>query len=224
MPSWLRGLLGGGPARCWQEPDLEDFLAWPGATLEYWLRMVFAAVAGRMTWAARGETPLITACPAANAKTNVKWADGALIWPGGTGALVEVKAIPLLRPAKLQAVATDLAALLAVDWPRPRCSIPGPDAGVDERWWQARHDLTESWALSIALLHGDTPLPDGMAWIAGRPNAGLAALQRRFPDNPPWTARTMKALAQHIFMDSWSGGQRSVTILAWAAPTATPLA
>jgi hypothetical protein len=167
----------------------------------------------------RRETPLITACPAANAKTNVKWADGALIWPGGTGALVEIKAIPVLRPAKLQAVATDLAALLAVDWP---ATLQHP--GVDERWWQARHDLTEPWALSIALLHGETPLPDGMAWITGQLNAGLAALRRRFPDSPPWTARTMEALAQHIFMDSWSGGQRSATILARAAATATPLA
>jgi hypothetical protein len=63
-----------------------------------------------------------------------------------------------------------------------------------------------------------------MAWITGQLNAGLAALRRRFPDSPPWTALTMEALAQHIFMDSWSGGQRSATILAWVAPTARPLA
>ena len=63
---------------------------------------------------------------AANAKTNVKWADGAVIWPGGTDALVEVKAIPVLRPAKLQAVVTDLAALLAVDWP---ATLQHPGAG-----------------------------------------------------------------------------------------------
>lgn len=170
--------MAGVAARCWQEPDLEDFLAWRGATLEYCLQMVFAAVAGRMTWAAQGETRLITACPAANAKTNVKRADGAVIWPGGTGALVEIKAIPVLRPAKLQAVVADLAALLAVDWPAT-LQHPGPDAAVDERWWQARHDLTEPWALSIALLHGESPLPDGMAWITGQLNAGPAALRRR---------------------------------------------
>jgi len=36
------------------------------------VQMVFAAVAGREMWAAKGETPLITACPSANAKTSEK--------------------------------------------------------------------------------------------------------------------------------------------------------
>jgi hypothetical protein len=62
VPARLRALLGLITDRCWQEPDLEDFLAWRGATQEYWVQMVFAAVAGRGKWSARGETPLITAC------------------------------------------------------------------------------------------------------------------------------------------------------------------
>ena len=133
VPSRLRSLLGVVAARYWQEPDLEDFLAWRGATLEYWMQMVFAATAGRQAWAAAGEAPLITACPAVTANTRTKWADGAVIWPDGAGALVETKAIPISRPAKVRDVVADLAALVAVDWPAT-LECPGPDAGVDERW------------------------------------------------------------------------------------------
>src|SRR6266516_4487614 len=115
--------------------------------------MVFAAVANRQIWAARGETPLITACPGANAKTNKKWADGALIWPDGVGALVEIKAVATGQPRNMQSVVFDLAALIAVGWPAT-LEIPGFDTGVDERWWQERHGVVEPWALSIALLHG----------------------------------------------------------------------
>jgi hypothetical protein len=41
----LRGVLALVAERCWQEPDLEAFLAWRGASLEYWVQMVFATVA-----------------------------------------------------------------------------------------------------------------------------------------------------------------------------------
>jgi hypothetical protein len=217
MHSRVRSLLGVVAARCWQEPDLEDFLAWRGATLEYWMQMVFAATAGRQAWAATGETPLITACPAVTAKTKTKWADGAVIWPDGAGALVEIKAIPISRAAKTRDVVGDLAALLAVDWPAT-LEFPGPDAGVDERWWQARHDLRKPWALSIALLHGQTPLPDWQTWVPGHLRAGLAALRNRFPGDPPWVARTGEALAQPVFTDEWSAERQSAAIVAWASP------
>jgi hypothetical protein len=85
---------------------------------------VLHAVANRNMWAAQGETPLITACPGAKAKTSEKWANGAVIWPDGAGALVEIKAIPASQPRRIRAVVSDLAALIAVDWPatleRPR--------------------------------------------------------------------------------------------------------
>jgi hypothetical protein len=148
-------------------------------------------------WAAQGETPLITACPGAKAKTSEKWADGAVIWPDGAGALVEIKAIPASQPRKIRAVVSDLAALIAVDWPAT-LERPGPDAGVDERWWHARHDLIEPWALGIALLHGETPMPDSETWVPGQLNAGLAALRQRFPDDPPWAARAGEALTQNV--------------------------
>lgn len=217
VPGRLRALLDLVAGRCWREPDLEDFLAWRGATLEYWVQMVFAAVAGRGMWSARGETPLITACPAATARTRQKWADGALIWPDGAGALVEIKAVPASKPASMRAVAADLAALSAVDWPAT-LALPGPDAGVDERWWQDRHRITELWAVCIALVHGPSPMEDPLAWVPAQLTAGLVSLWARFPGNPPWVLRTGQALAQPFFQDNWPGKRQAAVMLAWAAP------
>jgi hypothetical protein len=219
MPERLRTLLGWVAGRCWREPDIEDFLAWRGATMEYWVQMVFAAVVGRQLWAAQGETPLITNCPAAGAKTRQKWADGAVIWPDGTGALVEIKAVPTSQPEHLRAVVADLAALVAVDWPAT-LAVPGPDVGVDDRWWQDRHRIAGLWAVSIALLHGPPPLEDHEARVPARLKEGLASLQARFPDYPPWAARTERALAQPLFQSRWSGTHRAAVLLAWAAPPA----
>jgi hypothetical protein len=217
VPGRLRAMLDLVARRCWQEPDLEDFLAWRGATLEYWLQMVFAAVAGRHMWAAKGETPLITACPGARSKTREKWADGALIWPDGTGALVEIKAIPTDKPVNLRAVVLDLAAPTAVDWPAT-LGRPGPDAGVDDRWWQDRHRLRQPWALSIALLHGPAAMGDPQIWVPSQLGAGLASLHLRFPDDPLWAIRAKQALTRPLFTSRWSRDYRSAVMLAWAAP------
>jgi hypothetical protein len=217
VPERLRTLLGLVAGRCWEDPDLEDFLAWRGATLEYWVQMVFAAVANRQMWAARGETPLVTACPGALAKTNVKWADGALIWPDGAGALVEIKAVPTSQPRNVRAVVSDLAALVAVDWPAT-LELPGFDAGVDERWWQDRYRVVEPWALSVALLHGLAPMASLETWMPNQLKAGLASLRHRFPEYPPWAVRTEEALTQHFFNSKWSGEHRSAVMLAWVAP------
>lgn len=200
---------------------MEDFLAWRGATLEYWLQMVFAAVAGRQTWAAQGETPLVTACPAVRAKTSEKWADGAVIWPDGSGALVEIKAIPAGKPENMRAVAGDLAALIAVDWPAT-LNRPGFDAGVDDRWWADRHRLIQPWALCIALLHGPAAMDAPQVWVPARLQAGLASLRLRFPDRPSWVIRAEEALARPLFESRWSGERRSAAMLAWAAPPVFP--
>ncbi|MGH3274700.1 MAG: hypothetical protein ACRDNZ_10340 [Streptosporangiaceae bacterium] len=221
VPARLQTLLGSVAKRCWKEPDLEDFLAWRGATLEYWAQMVFAAVAGRVTWAAQGETPLITACPSSSAKTSEKWADGALIWPDGAGALVEIKAVRTSQPRNMRAVASDLAALAAVDW-QATLERPGPDAGVDDRWWQDRHGVIERWALSIALLHGRTPMASPETWVPDQLKAGIANLHRRFPERPDWVVRTEQALSQPFFKSKWAGERRSIVMLAWVAlPTAS---
>jgi hypothetical protein len=221
VPERLRTLLRLVARRCWTEPDLEDFLAWRGATLEYWAQMVFAAVAGRVTWAAQGETPLITACPSSQAKTSEKWADGALIWPDGAGVLVEIKAVPTSQPRSMRAVVFDLAALVAVDW-QATLERPGPDAGVDDRWWQDRHGIVEPWALSIALLHGPTPMASPETWAPDQLKAGLANLHLRFPQKPDWLFRTGQALSRPFFESKWSGEHRSIAMLAWVAPpTAT---
>ena len=168
VPGRLRAVVGLVADRCWREPDLEDFLAWRGATLEYWVQMVFSAVAGRSVWSARGETPLITTCPAARARTGRKWADGAVIWPDGAGALVEIKAVPASKPAGMRALAADLAALAAVDWPAT-LALPGPDAGVDERWWQDRQHRTATSASAA----GSVRVADGGL---GRKQLAAAAL------------------------------------------------
>lgn len=113
-------------------------------------------------------------------------------------------------------VVSDLAALITVDWPTT-LERPGPDAGVDERRWHARHDLIGGrgrWASRCCT----GKRPDSETWVPGQLNAGLAALRQRFADDPPWAARAGEALTQHIFMDSWSSERRSAAILAWAAP------
>lgn len=213
----LRTVLASAAEYCWRDPNLEDFLTWRGATLEYWVQMVFAATAGRQVWAARGETPLITACPNPGAKSNAKWADGALIWPDGAGAVLEVKSIEASQPIRARAIALDLAALLATDWPAS-LEISGPDRGVDDRWWQDRHQIAELWAVSVALVYGPLPVQDLREWLPAQLHAGLVALRRRFPQSPPWLIQTEKALAQHLFHSTWSGKQQAATMLAWAAP------
>ncbi len=217
MPERLHLLLDSVAKRCWEEPDLEDFLAWRGGTLEPWLQMIFWAVARRLIWAAQGETPLITACPSATAKTNKKWADGALIWPDNAGALVEIKAVPSFKPTNIQAVVSDLAALVAVDWPAT-LDIPGFDAGVDERWWKDRQRVVERWAASIALVHGPVPTASFETWIPGQLTAGLEKLRRRFPEDPNWFQVTETALSQHFFRSDWAGEHSSAVMLAWLAP------
>lgn len=97
--------------------------------------------------------------------------------------LVEIKAVPTSQPRNLRAVVSDLAALVAVDW-QATLDIPGPDAGVDDRWWQDRHGVVEPWGVSIALLHGPTPMACPATWIPDQLKAGLANLHRRFPKNP----------------------------------------
>ena len=72
---------------------------------------------------------------------------------------MEIKAVPASKPARMRAVAADLAALAAVDWPAT-LAFPGPDAGVDERWWQDRHRMAEPWAVCVALVHGLPPLDE----------------------------------------------------------------
>jgi len=56
VPERLCILLGSVARRCWEEPDLEDFLAWRGGTIEPWLQMILWSVARRVTWAAQGDT------------------------------------------------------------------------------------------------------------------------------------------------------------------------
>ena len=75
------------------------------------------SLADRSMWSARGETPLITACPAIGARTRQKSADGAVIWPDGAGRWWRSRPSPTSKPAGMQAAAADLAALAAVDWP-----------------------------------------------------------------------------------------------------------
>jgi hypothetical protein len=218
VPSRLRAVLGLVAARCWQEPDLEDFLAWRGASLEFWVQMVFSVIAGRHAWAAVGETPLITAC--ATGKTGEKWADGAVFWPDGAGALVEIKAVPVAWPEeKLRAAVGDLAALIAVDWPAT-LAFARHDRGVDERWWQDRHQFGKPWALSIVLLHGPAPLPHWQIWAPRHLDAGLAALRRRFGGDSLWVARAAEALTHTVFTEEWSGPRQAAAIVAWVAPPA----
>jgi len=119
--------------------------------------MVFPAVADRSMRSAQGETPLITGCPAARAGTCQKWEDGAVIWPVGAGALVEIKVVPASKPGGMRAVAADLAALATVDC-LATLGLPGPDAGTDERWWQDLYQITELWAVCIAMMHGPAPI------------------------------------------------------------------
>src|SRR5262249_14144596 len=55
------------------------------------------------------------------------------------------------------------------------------------------------WAVSMAPLHGQTPLPGWPTWVPGHLQAGLAALRDRYPRNPPWVARTGEALTPPVF-------------------------
>lgn len=117
----------------------------------------------------------------------------------------------------MRAVASDLAALAAVNW-QATLERPGPDAGVDDRWWQDRHGVIEPWALSIALLHGLTPMASPETWVPDQLKAGIANLHRRFPEQPDWAVRTGQALSQPFFKSKWAGECRSIVMLAWVAP------
>ncbi len=117
----------------------------------------------------------------------------------------------------MRAVVSDLAALVAVDWPAT-LEIPGPDAGVDERWWQDRHRIQERWALSIALVHGPMPTAGLDTWMPKHLRAGVADLRRRFPHNARSVQLTETALAQHFFKSQWTGEHGGAAILGWLVP------
>jgi hypothetical protein len=135
--------------------------------------------------------------------------------------LVEIKAVRASQPRSMRAVVSDLAALVAVDW-QATLERAGPDAGVDDRWWQDRHGIVEPWALSIALVHGPMPMASPETWAPDQLKAGLANLHLRFPEKPDWLFRTGQALSRPFFESKWSGEHRSTAMLAWVAPpTAT---
>ena len=107
----VAGLAQGIAERLGSEPDLDDFLAWTAGTLEYWIHIVASSVAARHGWASRTEVPYVTAAPNPGTKSNIKWADGAMLLDD-LGVLLEVKTIaarehvagPTLRkvPARLR--------------------------------------------------------------------------------------------------------------------------
>ncbi len=102
---------------------LDDFLLWNAGALEYWVHVLISSVGHEVGWAARTEIPYITDCPAPTAGSNEKWADGAVVWPDGLAALIEIKTVPMraVLGATINQVPRDLAALLATDWEAAPC-------------------------------------------------------------------------------------------------------
>ena len=114
----LADFVGQVVPQCISEPDLDDFFLWWGGTLEYWIHIAASSVGQQARWAARSEIPYITGLPATGAKSNVKWADGAVLWPDGLLVLLEVKSIPMRAPAlgsSARLIPRDIAALLSAD-------------------------------------------------------------------------------------------------------------
>ncbi len=195
----LRRLFDEIVARCAAEPGLDDFLLWWGGTLEYWVHVVASGVGNHSAgWAARSEIPYVTGVPASSAKTDVKWADGAVLYDDGLLALLEVKSIPMrtVLGSSAQHIPRDLAALASANWGRSVAHERGSDTYTDAGWWDRRGRVTRPWGLAIGIVHGRRPLVRGaldafgVALIRGK-----AALHNRHSqDPPPWLAIVDAAL------------------------------
>lgn len=145
------------------EPDLDDFLAWTAGTLEYWIHIVASSVAARRGWASRTEVPYVTAAPNPGTKSNIKWADGAMLLDD-LGVLLEVKTIAarehVVGPT-LRKVPQDFAALAALDWTATVGQVPDQYSGTV--WADRRAAMGRVALLQLALIHapqGQLPLGD----------------------------------------------------------------
>lgn len=210
-----------------QEPDLDDFLGWWGGTLEYWIHILTAAVARRSAWAARSEIPYVTGAPAASAKTPLKWADGAFIWRDGAAVLLEVKTIPH-RGALGEAVTsipTDLAALVAADWPATLAHQRLTDRYTDGDWWETRGQIRSLVGVQIAVVHGPRPLPDPDDAVSDGISRGLTrALYRHRKDaeSPRWADPVRTALQEPAVRRAIDAPTMQAVLYGWIA--AIPLA
>lgn len=202
------------------EPDLHDFLGWWGGTLEYWIHICTASVARRDAWAARSEVPYVTRAPAASAKTPIKWADGAYLWPDGHAVLLEVKTIPYRGQmgGAVTSIPTDLAALLAADWPATLAHQRGTDRYTDEDWWPARSSVQSLVGLQLAVVHGPEPMPNPDSDLAEGLTRGLgrALYATRKTQEPAWALPLRQALATPLLREEIGADGFSAVLYAWA--------
>jgi len=210
-------------ARLSTEPDLGDFLGWWGGTLEYWIHICAASVARRSGWSARSEVPYVTAAPASTAKTPIKWADGAVVWPDGQAVLLEVKTIPYRSGlgGAVSAIPSDLAALVAADWPATLAHNAGTDRYTDSDWWTRRHEVRSLAGIQIALVHGRGPMPNPDTDVSDGIEKGIDRLHYRYrnaPALPAWTIPLRTALHAPVVRETLTAGGFEAVLYAWVAP------
>lgn len=219
VPEAVGDLIGDVSSRCFAEPDVDDFLLWWGGTLEYWIHVIASGIGRRTGWASQSEIPYITGCPAPSSKSNVKWGDGAVVWPDGVGALIEVKTIPMKAALgkAIEQVPKDMAALVSADWEATLAHQRGSDTYTDPSWWDQRRQMTAPWAVQFALVHGRQPLGDIDDLVRAGVAKGTASLRYRFRGNPPqWLDRLEEAFQQTPRRYEGGGPESAGVMFAWA--------
>ncbi len=218
MDDRVASFVGHVAERLSAEPDLDDFLGWTAGTLEYWVHIVAASVARRQGWASRTEVPYITGCPSPTAKSDTKWADGAMILADGVGVLLEVKTIPYRESLGLtiRKVPTDLAALASADWARTLAQPLDRYAGAE--WADRRATMRAVLGLQLCLVHGaiddeqavDAAVDEGL-------RSGLATLEHRYRDQeqPDWLPKVQTALTGPSGPHEISGDEYQGVLYGW---------
>lgn len=209
--------------RCAAAEDLDDFLLWWGGTLEYWVHVIASGVGNRAAaWAARSEVPYVTGSPALSSKTDVKWADGAIVWDDGLLALLEVKSIPMrhVLGSSAQHIPRDLAALASADWTRSLAHARGTDTYTDEAWWERRTNVRAAWGVAIGLVHGRKPLTGAVESFEAALLKGQATLRNRHvAERPPWLDAVDRAFASPLMARRpIEGATSEAVVYAWATP------
>jgi hypothetical protein len=221
----IEELVEGIATRAAAEPDLEDFLCWTAGTLEYWLHIIASSVGRRLGWASTTEVPYITGCPAATAKTDTKWADGAIVLPGGVGVLLEVKTVPArgsVPGPTVKKVPADFAALLSADWSRTLAQAPDKYAG--QQWVEQRSRMSSVTGLQLLLVHGEINAHEIDAAVHTGVEAGVATLAYRYRHStePTLLSPLREAMLNGPATRLAIANERAAAYLfAWAAPLAS---
>jgi hypothetical protein len=205
--------------RCLQEPDLDDFLLWNTESLEYWLHVLISSAGHTIGWAPRTTVPYLTAYSAPNGRLTLLRADGAVVWPDGLAAIVEVKTVPMRASLShtIEQLPQHMAALAATDW--AATTSQARDLSADAGWWLALKRIERPWGLVLALLHGDrTSMKNCSPLVRAGIKRGLAGVHDHFPGPARWLATTDASFEKPLHSVAIDGHDAAAVLLAWAAP------